>query len=61
MQGDLGAVVPVVGYTVLRAGIIGTGLLAVGQRKRLVVSSLAASIAIELYVLGWAWLSRDAS
>jgi hypothetical protein len=39
---------------VLRAGLIGGGLYAAGQREGLAKSAIAGSLAIELFVLGWA-------
>lgn len=41
-------------HTVGRAALIGTGLAVAGQRENLVRSALAASMAIETFVLLWA-------
>ena len=54
VRGEPGSLVPVVAYTLLRAGLIGAGLYAAGQREGLTKSAIAGSVAIELFVLGWA-------
>ena len=59
MQGAPGALGPVVGYTLLRAGLIGAGLYVAGQRQGVVRGALAGALAIELWVLAWAARSES--
>jgi hypothetical protein len=54
VQGQAGALPVVIGHTLMRAGIIGVGLLVSGQRAGIVRTSLVSSLAIEAFVLGWA-------
>lgn len=54
VRGDAGALGPVIGYTLLRAGLIGAGLYAAGDRQHLVQHAVAASVAVEIFVLIWA-------
>lgn len=53
IRGEPGGFLGVVGHTVLRAGLIGTGLALAGQRKGLVKGALVGSLMIELFVLGY--------
>lgn len=53
VQGDWTVVGPMLGDLLVRAGIIGVGLYAAGQREQLVRSSLAGATAVELAVVGW--------
>jgi hypothetical protein len=46
VHGDLGGVLPAVGWSLVRAGAIGAGLYAVGERTGIVRKSLAASLAV---------------
>jgi hypothetical protein len=59
VRGDGGALFKVAGTTLLRAGLIGTGLYVAGQHRRLVRSAIAGALAVEVFVLAWAWLDRD--
>lgn len=55
LDGKPGALLGVVGSTLLRAGLIGAGMYVAGFRKRkqLVRGSIAGALAIELFVFGW--------
>ena len=59
VQGQQGALPAVVGYTLLRAGLIGVGLYVAGQRRYIVRHALVSSLAIEAFVLGWAVYSQN--
>jgi hypothetical protein len=59
VAGQPGALWLVLGHTVLRAGLIGAGLYAAGQRQGVAKSALAGSLAIELFVLGWAVSNKE--
>jgi hypothetical protein len=52
--GDFNALPLVALHTLLRAGIIETGLYLSGQRRRLFKTALVSSLAIEVFVLSWA-------
>jgi hypothetical protein len=54
VRGDPGSLLPMALHTVLRAGIIGTGLYVAGTRRNLVRTALVSSLAIETFVLAWA-------
>jgi hypothetical protein len=58
VSGDASAVLPTIGCTVVRAGLIAGGLLAVGRRDHLIRDSLAGAVAVELFVLGWALIEK---
>jgi len=58
IEGKPGAWLGVVGHTALRATLIAGGLYAAGLRKRVIPGALAASAAIELFVLSWVALKR---
>jgi hypothetical protein len=55
IKGVPGALPRVAGYTALRAGLIGAGLLLAGQRKGVTRGAVVASLAIEIFVLTWAY------
>jgi len=59
--GDWSALPTAVAHTVVRAALVGTGLLVAGERAHVVRNAIAGSLAIETFVLGWAaWkLRRD--
>lgn len=61
LSGDMSALPLAVAHTVLRAGLVGAGLLVAGERTHVVRNAVAGSLAIETFVLGWAaWkLRRD--
>jgi hypothetical protein len=56
VTGEPGGWQRVIGTTVLRAGIISAGLYAAGQRRRVFRSALYGSAAIEVFVLGYAFM-----
>lgn len=59
IEGDTSGIAPALLHTVLRAGLIGAGLYTSGIRgKDLVRGSVAGSLAIELFVLGYMWHAR---
>jgi hypothetical protein len=59
LSGDLRALPIAVAHTVVRAALIGTGLLVAGERVHVVRNAVAGSLAIETFVLGWAaWKLR---
>jgi len=57
LRGEPGALGQVVLWTVFRAGVIGAGLYAAGERDRLARYAFAGALAVELGVLYFA--SRD--
>lgn len=61
LSGDMSALPLAVAHTVLRAGLVGAGLLVAGERTHVVRNAVAGSLAIEAFVLSWAaWkLHRD--
>lgn len=59
VNGEPGALPLVLAHTALRAGLIGVGLVVAGQRHRLVRTAVTASLAIEVFVLGWAAYQRS--
>jgi hypothetical protein len=60
INGDGGAIVRFVGFTLLRALLIAPGIALAGIRgKQLVYGSLAASGAISAVSLGYAWAVKD--
>lgn len=61
IEGDAAAVPSVLGWTAVRAIAIAAGLYAVGARKHLVRNSVAASVAVEVLVLGHVALRRRAA
>jgi hypothetical protein len=58
VAGEPGALANVVGTVALRAGLIWVGLALAGVQERRVVGALAASAAIESFVLGWVLFER---
>jgi hypothetical protein len=50
-----------VGHTIVRAALVGAGLVVAGERTHVIRNAVAGSLAIETFVLGWAaWLkARD--
>jgi len=54
VSGDWSALPLAVAHTVLRAGLVGAGLLVAGERTHVVRNAVAGSLAIEAFVLGWA-------
>lgn len=55
IRGEPGALGSVLYWTLLRAGIIGAGLYAVGDREHTVRNALAGALAVEVGVLLFAW------
>lgn len=61
VAGDWGALPLAVLHTALRAGLVGAGLYAAGERAAVVKKAVAGSLAIEAFVLAWAaWRRRAA-
>ena len=61
LSGDMSALPIAVAHTVVRAALVGAGLLIAGERAHVIRNAVAGSLAIETFVLGWAaWkLHRD--
>jgi hypothetical protein len=59
LSGDMSALPVAIGHTILRAGLVGSGLLIAGERAHVIRNAIAGSLAIETFVLGWAaWKLR---
>jgi hypothetical protein len=43
----------------LRTGLIAAGIYAAGERKNLLRNSVGGALAIEAFVLGWAYFKRS--
>jgi hypothetical protein len=61
IAGDLYAVPAAVGSTLMRAGLIATGIgiagLAMGKKsENLVRDSIAGAVVVEVFVLGWIYM-----
>ena len=62
VAGAPGGLTSVALTTAARAALVGSGLLLAGFRKKeLLRGTIAATAAIEVFVLGWAFLTRDSS
>lgn len=60
VEGKDGATVRLIGHLLGRAVLLGVGLAVAGARdKDLVKYSLAGAAAIELFVLGYAWINKE--
>ena len=59
IRGEAGGLGAVVYWTLLRAGLIGTGLYVAGERQNLMRNAIAGALAVEVGVLLFAW--RDES
>lgn len=60
MSGDPGGLLGVVGHTLGRSVLVGTGMAVAGERKHLVRNAVAGALGIEAFVLMWAaWKVRD--
>lgn len=61
IDGDWNALPVAVGHTIVRAALVGAGLVVAGERTHVIRNAVAGSLAIETFVLGWAaWLkARD--
>ena len=55
LRGEPGGLSSVVFWTLFRAGVIGAGLYAAGEREKLVRYAVAGALAVELGVLFFAW------
>ena len=55
LRGEPGGLSSVLYWTLFRAGVIGAGLYAAGEREHLLKYSVAAAAAVELGVLWFAW------
>jgi hypothetical protein len=60
VDGKPGAFWQTCAHTVGRAGLIGLGLYAAGDRERVWLHALGGSLAIETFVLGWVLVRRGA-
>ncbi len=59
VAGDWSALPIAVGHTIVRAALVGAGLVIAGERANVVRNAVAGSLAIETFVLGWAaWKLR---
>ena len=59
VAGDWSALPIAVGHTIVRAALVGAGLVIAGERANVVRNAVAGSLAIETFVLGWAaWKRR---
>jgi|HubBroStandDraft_2_1064218.scaffolds.fasta_scaffold26404_2 hypothetical protein len=54
LGGDVSALPAVVGSTIARAVLVGSGLIVAGERMHVVRNAVAGALAIEAFVLGWA-------
>jgi hypothetical protein len=60
MRGQPGALVEVAGTMVARSALMATGLAVAGFRGReLLKGTVAAGLAVEAFVLAWAWKNKD--
>lgn len=60
MSGDPSGLVGVVGHTLGRSVLVGTGMAVAGERKHLVRNAVAGALGIEAFVLMWAaWRVRS--
>jgi hypothetical protein len=60
VSGDPSGVPGVIGHTVARAALIGTGMAVAGERRHLVRNAIGGALAIEAFVLVWAsWRVRS--
>lgn len=58
VSGDWSALPLAVGHTIVRAALVAGGLLAAGERAHVVRKAAAGSLAIESFVLAWAFWKR---
>jgi hypothetical protein len=63
MSGDPSGLVGVVGHTLARSALVGTGMAIAGEREHIVRNAVAGALGIEAFVLVWAaWkVHKDAS
>lgn len=54
MSGDPEGLLGVVGHTIGRSVLVGTGMAIAGERKHLVRNAVAGALGIEAFVLVWA-------
>lgn len=61
VDGKPGAIWGVVGHTLLRSALIGSGMYVIGadRNPHLWVRALGGGVAIEVFVLGWVLVHRD--
>jgi hypothetical protein len=60
IDGEPDAFLAVVGTTLLRSMLIGAGMsLAGADRSQVVKQAVAASVAVEVFVLGWFWIEKS--
>jgi hypothetical protein len=58
VEGNLSALPKVLVTTILRAGLIGVGMYALGERQHLARNALAGAMATEMFLLGWAYVKK---
>jgi len=58
VAGQPGALLDVAGTLALRSALIAAGLFLAGERRALVKKSLYAALAIEAFVIGYAYMKR---
>jgi hypothetical protein len=58
VEGNLSAVPKVLLTTGLRAGLIAAGMYALGERQNLLRNSVGGALAIEAFVLAWAYFKQ---
>lgn len=59
ISGRPGAAPRVATWTLVRAGLIGTGLYLAGERKNLMKYALAGALSVEVFVLLHVWKNRE--
>jgi len=60
MKGESGALVSVGATTLVRGALVATGLAVAGFRgTNLLKGAIGATLAIETFVLAWAWKNRE--
>jgi hypothetical protein len=61
MTGDPSGIVGVIGHTLGRSVLVGTGMAIGGEREHLIRNAIAGALGIEAFVLVWAaWKARQA-
>lgn len=61
VTGDPGGLAGVIGHTLGRSILVGTGMAVAGERRHLVRNAVAGALGIEAFVFMWAcWKAREA-
>lgn len=60
VAGDLNALPRVIGWTLMRAVLIGAGVALAGERKHVVRYAVAGAAFVEVWILCWAKLTEGA-